>query len=199
MTGQIPDEVRYAGTCYQLTAVEGTGLFDPADHGLAAQPLSSACWRGFHCVYTVDGDRFLLDTVTIGLAPEHFRNLLLGYRPVKARRGLHPVAPRYHLAVQMPFTGRMLLGDDYVRVTYLHMGFLPAWTFVRVVELAFDDGVLVAARDRSDEAAEIRDRAGEEIGRPRNGEPAEQWISRTFSLGFGYSLPTLDEDRGGSA
>ncbi|MEV4415968.1 hypothetical protein [Catellatospora sp. NPDC049609] len=196
MTGQIADEVRHTGVDYQVVAVAGTGLFDPADHGLTPEPLSTACWRGFHCGYVIKADRLLLDEVTIGLPAEQRKTVLFG-RSSKTGRGAHRSAPTYRkLAAPMPFTGRLLLGDEYVRVAHLHMGFLPAWSYVQVVELTFDGGLLAATRDRSAEAARVRELIGAELARPGAGERIEDWVHRTFSLDFGYSLPDSGEERG---
>lgn len=44
MSAQIPDEIRYRGRLFALTAVEGVGGFDPAEHGLNPRPAGTACW-----------------------------------------------------------------------------------------------------------------------------------------------------------
>ena len=49
MTGQFPDELRYRGRLYAITAVDGRGLFDAREHGLEPGMLSTACWRGVWC------------------------------------------------------------------------------------------------------------------------------------------------------
>src|SRR6185503_295363 len=102
MTSQIPDVVVLDGRTYSLTAVEGHGLFDPADHGLEPQFISTACWRGFLCTYAVVEGRLVLDTLDIGLAERPPR---MG--PGRMDRRGHGNSWRLRrLSMPMPFTGR---------------------------------------------------------------------------------------------
>jgi hypothetical protein len=89
----------------------------------------------------------------------------------------------------VPFTGRLLLGAEYVPVGYLHMGFLPAWLYADIVEVVFDTGRFVACHDRSAELAEVRARLGADGLRPSPGEDTAAWVDRTFSRSFSYSWP----------
>jgi hypothetical protein len=66
VTSQISDEVRFHGVWYAITAVDGAGLFDPAEHGLKPGPLSTACWRGFICRYHIDQGQITLEDVEMG-------------------------------------------------------------------------------------------------------------------------------------
>ncbi|HZM76103.1 MAG TPA: hypothetical protein VFC19_10270 [Candidatus Limnocylindrales bacterium] len=66
MTAQIADEVDYPGTRYAITAVDGEGLFDPAEQGVTPGPSGTGCWHGFHCRYLIRQDRLILDEVHMG-------------------------------------------------------------------------------------------------------------------------------------
>ena len=66
MTAQIPDIVTYRGQQYSVAGIQGAGLFKPEDHGLVAQAFSTACWRGFHCEYSVEDAALFLEQVSIG-------------------------------------------------------------------------------------------------------------------------------------
>lgn len=66
MTAQIPDEVRFRGDRYAVTAVEGVGLFDPTGHGIEPGSLGSACRRGFVALYSIRGDQLELSAVRTG-------------------------------------------------------------------------------------------------------------------------------------
>jgi hypothetical protein len=119
VTTQIPDEVRYRGRWYAVAAVDGVGLFDPAASGLEPGPLSTGCYRGCRCWYTVRAGRLRLQRVEMG-RPESRSAVvrLAGVKPrVVARRDLHPGAWDYRrLDLDQPFTGRLLLGAAYVDV-----------------------------------------------------------------------------------
>ncbi|GAA4936924.1 hypothetical protein [Actinoplanes utahensis] len=191
MTSQMPDLVRFRGTEFIVTAVDGTVLFDPQAYGHRPVPLGSACWRGFFCEYTVNGDRLELTTVCLGPSDGGGRPpVLFGTKPGRASRIFRSGHGYTGLAAPVAFTGRLLLGDGHVAVGYLNMGFRPAWLCAEVVEAHFTDGVLTAEHDRSAAAAEVRDRLGEAGLRPRDDGDRGAWIDRTFSLSFDYSLPT---------
>jgi hypothetical protein len=85
------------------------------------------------------------------------------------------------------FSGGLLLGDDFLRDLYVHMGFHPAWKFREVHELVFEKGRVVRESDRSAEMAEFREAlAGRPLGpsNPADLEEVERWIRRCFSLDY---------------
>ncbi len=87
----------------------------------------------------------------------------------------------------MPFTGGLLLANDFVQDLYAHMGFHPAWKFHNVREVLFEAGRLTGDIDRAAEMAEVRTKfieqaksSGERVGRPADVE-IEAWIEKCFS------------------
>lgn len=90
------------------------------------------------------------------------------------------------LAIPIPFTGGMLLGQGFIDRLYVHMGFHPAWKYTRVVELRLDGGRLVDQCDRSAEMAELRRRieAGEVPDPLRS---RADWIQASFTLDYALS------------
>jgi hypothetical protein len=110
--------------------------------------------------------------------------------------GHHPGELCYRVAAPVEFTGRLLLGDDYVHVGYLHMGFTPAWLYANVRELIFDGGRLVGAYDRSAELAAVRERLGPAGLRPPRQATRPDWMDAAFSLSFTYSWPSPDQNGG---
>ena len=193
MTAQIQDTVHYDGTAFALTAVDGVGLFDPTAHGLTPAVLSTACWRGFICTYRVDKGTLLLTDLEIGLREnQHPQQTpdLFGQPAVRARaKPFHEGALQYRPAAPIIFTGRLLLGAKGATDIYLNMGFRPAWFYQDVRELVFADGLLLSTTNRSAAAAETRAVLGPDGAKPQNGESISDWVDRTFSLTFEYSLP----------
>jgi hypothetical protein len=60
MTLQIPDILRLRDQEYAVTAVDGSGLFDPQACGLqAGRLLSTGCWRGYICTYEITAQLLL--------------------------------------------------------------------------------------------------------------------------------------------
>lgn len=62
------------------------------------------------------------------------------------------------LHMPFPFTGGLLLTDDFINNFYEHMGFHEIWKFRHVREVLFQEGQIVADHDRSELMAHIRQR-----------------------------------------
>ena len=193
MTSQIQDEIEYRAKRYAITAIEGVGMFDPSDHGVRPRMLSTACWRGYICTYRIEDDALLLSQVELGLPTDsqHAGLRLFGHEPSKNHGAtMHSDAAFYELAEPIAFTGRLLLGADFVEGVYLNMGFSPAWLYHDVHEVTFTSGRLTDSTDHSTALAELRDRLGPQAARPHDGETVRAWVDRTFSRDFDYSWPT---------
>src|SRR5262249_23756305 len=87
MTAQISDVVVYRGRPHGIAGVNGSGLFDPREHGIRPTMISTACWRGYHCTYEVAEGCLLLTTVNLGLGPEDQAPRGRGGGPQLFRRG----------------------------------------------------------------------------------------------------------------
>lgn len=190
MTDQIPDEVRFEGTWFEVTAVDGTDLFDPAAHDLDPQALHTACWRGYICRYAIVDQRLLLQELRLGSEGEP--PPLSGAQPRWNAR--HHEWHYEGVDMPVPFTGRLLIGHGTIPdPPYLNMGFSPAWMYTEVRELTLQAGTLLSATDHSAAlAAQRHDLAATAAG-PAAGEPPLDWIPRTFSLTYDYSWPNRPE------
>jgi hypothetical protein len=185
MTSQIADQVVFEDEQYALTAVDGTGLFHPVEHGYEPRFLSTGCYRGFVCTYAVVADRLLLRDLELGSEDEPapfdgVRPQLVEYQGWQYDGLNRPVA----------FTGRLLVGTG--RPDYsprLNMGFCPAWLCEQVRELVFRDGQLLTATDCSAALAAVRAEIADFATEPPAGEDVGDWIDRTFSLTYDYSWP----------
>lgn len=187
VTAQAPDQVEIDGVEHAIAGVSGTGLFEPAEHGVQPFMIHTGCWRGFICTYAVAGDAFTLRDLRLGRAST------IGGEPIEEGTPLLGAAAaldggewvfRYDAYV-VPFTGTLLAGDGFVWSTYVHMGYAPAWKYERVVELAVDAGRVTARRDLSEQMAALRaeyERAAADPDGDRSDTPG--WIARTFGLGY---------------
>src|SRR5262249_28985845 len=146
------DQVLFEGNSFAVTAVDGTGLFDPTAHGLEPRPASTACYRGDVCRYAVVERRLVLQELE--LAPQAEPPRLGGVEP---RDDGHWGSRYQGLGISVAFTGRLLIGNgDVDDLPYLNMGFWPAWMYSEVHELTFQAGALLVAADRSAELAAVR-------------------------------------------
>jgi len=152
--------VWYRNKEFVIAGVNGSGLFQPEDHGLRPAATSSANWRGYVCSYRVKEDFLHLEELTIGLGAgeesQHPSPPALFGIEASVRPDGHEADYRFGSA-PIAFSGGLLLGKGFIDDLYVHMGFHPAWKFRQVVELMFEEGRLTAAHDHSQRIAEIRD------------------------------------------
>jgi hypothetical protein len=124
-------------------------------HGI--QPLSphTACARGWYTTYRADA-ALQVTRVDLGLAGDQWQPPLLG--------GVAPfrefsVWVYDGLALPVPYTGRLLLGADFLD-EYVYMGFQAASVCARGLELRCEEGRIVEQTDRSDELRSLREQGG---------------------------------------
>lgn len=189
VTAQLSDLVEFLGATYALAGVLGDPLFEPMDVGLKPVMISTACWRGYVCTYSVREDRLILSELLVGGQSE------LKGKQLTSDTALFGVAPELfepwrafkfqNLEVFVPFSGGLLVGGDVIRSHYVHMGFHPAWKFEHVLELLFKDGVVTEWHDRSSKVAQVRHaiEAGE-IDDPDGERGGINWVKKTFSLNY---------------
>ncbi|RSM75957.1 hypothetical protein DMH04_37260 [Kibdelosporangium aridum] len=181
----MPDEVLFGDTWFAVTAVDGTGLFDPGRHGLEPRWIHTACWRGHICRYAVLDGQLRLRDLVVGSEGEPRK--LGGVQPLD---GDYPEWHYRELDIAVDYTGRLLIGaGDVDDRPYLNMGFRPAWMYSEVHDLAFRAGMLISAVDCSAELVVVRAEVFDTAARRAPGEPIEDWIARTFSLSYDYSWP----------
>jgi hypothetical protein len=194
MTAQISDQFQFEGDAYALAGVCGSPLFDPVAHGFTPVANCSACWRGYVCGYAVDGQQLILDNLGINHAEGGRRDVLplpapasFAYTPMGKNGGSDMFSLHYEgLHLPVPFSGGLLIANQFIREFYVHMGFHPAWKYRRVHELIFENGRLLSHKDLSDEIASHRAQFANKEGAPdlADKEALSAWIASTFSLQY---------------
>jgi hypothetical protein len=213
MTAQIKDGFRYRKKSHSLAGINGSGLFDPAQHKIMPVAHSTNCWRGYYCTYEVEGRALLLTEVHLGLGKKD---------EVAAARGEGPLlfgkVPRRYtehgerrdwstgevttswessyfkidgIREPIPFTGGLLIGDDFIREMYFYTVFQPACTFRTVHELMFDSGRLIEEHNRSAQMAEFREMISSRRLKPgsqASEAEIEEWARRCSSLEYKAQL-----------
>jgi len=176
MTAQVPDKIRFEDLDYFITGIRGAGLFHPVENGLEPLPHTTACWRGFACRYAIVEGRLQLMALRINLREPP--DTLLGSPRSTSREGIAFPAEYRNLSHDVLFSGELLAGNDFIQELYAHMGFHPAWKFRHVQHFTFAQGLLMAQRDRSDEAAEFRRKVA------RSPDLGKTGIGESFGLHF---------------
>ena len=146
-------------------------LFDPTPHGLAPVPLITACWRGYICHYGVTDERLYLDSLEafvkeipaafLGTCPSSDWNAPQDYEAVwsayYSREGGFKAAFN-GLHCPLGFTGELLAGRGFINEPYFrNRAFQKAFKFRDVRHFTFSQGRLTDHRDRSQEAAAVRE------------------------------------------
>lgn len=186
MTAQVPDSVRIDGTDFDICGVRGEGLFDPESYGIETSAPNTACWRGYVCRYDIVNDHLVLDELRLWSEPRRW----LDNRPILedffgdrlAIDNDQTWIDANGLACAVPFTGGLLLGDDFVEDLYVHMGYQSAYKYRCVLELTFESGLLVSRSDRSPEMEEIRLREGRGDG--KRSQDVVAWINETCRIDY---------------
>jgi hypothetical protein len=186
MTAQVPDSVRINGMNFDLCGVRGEGLFDPGRYGIQTLAPHTACWRGFVCGYAVVKQRLVLDDLQLWSEPRRWPDIrplleeFFGER-LAIDDGQTSVNAK-GLACPLPFTGGLLLGDDFVEELHVRLGFQPAYKYRHVLELTFESGLLLSQTDRSIEMEEIRLRKGR--GDDQRRQDLVGWINDCFRIDY---------------
>lgn len=110
-----------------------------------------------------------------------------GIKPQKIRTKYASFDYSYDgLNLKSKFTGRLLIGKDFIKSMYVHMGFQKPKTFKTVLKLHVDDGNVIEIKDLSKDMENIRKR--EELHKRRDpnykyskGTPID-FIKDSFSL-----------------
>jgi hypothetical protein len=152
VTAQISDRVRFEGAEYVLLGPR-SGLFVPQGHGIEVTAMSTACWRGFHLLYTLT-DRLHLTHVHLQLKYAHEDVALFGKPPVRADSGRVEFRD---LDEPIDFTGKLWLGIGAMLDKYGRRAFAVPYLFERVHEVRLAGGAVTAAHDRSDAMADMRE------------------------------------------
>ena len=190
MTAQYSDTVVYQGEEFDVGGVNGSGLFEPKDHGVEPASMCTACWRGCVCHYLVDGQRLTLNRLGLWLAGEQALQADQGVGPKLFGQVPRCTSEQFgtYLYADMhgpvAFTGGLLLVRGFIEDLYVHMGFHPAWKFKEVHELIFRDGLLLSGKDRSAEMDQLREGMGSRPVRHDSMTSMADDIEKAFSLQY---------------
>lgn len=165
MTAQIGDTYKYRNKKYTIVAMSAAMRFHPRDYGLEAHSSSTACWRGFWCEYVIEDDRLLLRDLNIynhndnyprfygvEVSPQEFweDERIDKYGKVEKVRSPKRSERVYRdVNMPVPYTGKLLLGDGFLREYYIHMGYQHSWAYEKLIELVFEEGRLLECSDLS--------------------------------------------------
>lgn len=173
MTAQIGDIYKRHNDEYTIVAISAPLSFDPKNYGLEPHPSSTACYRGYWCEYDITDDGLFLENLYLfngdGNYPEFLGKSIapIEYQECDCYRGKkktrkkiprhmgHRVYKDVHLLI--PYTGKVLLGKDFLREYYIHMGYQRPFAYKTLVEYVFEEGIPLDIIDHSKTAEKLRE------------------------------------------
>lgn len=188
MTGQIANQFKYEGEIYELIGIDGESLYSAEDFGITTQTTSTACWRGYQTFYDCVDGKLILDSLHVrtedkitinGVVPNENEEL--------AEESWAFFNTIYeNLSLKTKFTGSILLGTDFIREMYVHMGFQSPESFKTVIEIEVNDGEITKITDMSTRMEERRKRGLEKPSHPPTHEDKDvgDWVKDRFSQDY---------------
>lgn len=160
MTAQIGDKYTYKNNQYCIVAMNRRVDFNPKTYGLNISPSCTACWRGFWCEYEIYDGGVVLKKLYVHTADDKYPDI----NGVKVNATEDPYEYMGHrlyndLNIGINYSGKILIGDEYMPEYYIHAGFQRAWAYKELKEFIFEKGILVKINDYSDAAELIREEA----------------------------------------
>ena len=186
MTAQMADKFRYEGEEYQLVGIDGSELYTAQDLGLEPKVASTACWRGHVMTYDCIDNVLVLDEMLIRTDEASPINGVNPKDPTYVVEGVEYKLSMFShmyegLRLKTKFTGSLMLGNDFIKSMYVHMGYQRAIAFRKILEIDVENGTITSVRDLSDEMEKRRLEDRDKGARPAQHESTEEWISDTFS------------------
>ena len=185
MTGQITNRFKYEGEFYELVAYHGESLYTAEDFGIIPQMASTACWRGYQTFYDcVDGE-LILDSLHVRTEDKIAIN---GVVPIKNEELDEDSWTFFNtiyenLSLKTKFTGSILLGKDFIREMYVHMGFQSPESFKTVIDIEVSNGDIIKITNMSARMEERRRLGLEKPSSPSTHEDKDvgDWVKDRFS------------------
>ncbi len=183
LTGQVSDEFRYNGEVFALVGINGEGLYMPSDFGMRTTMASTACWRGYQMFYDCVDGKLILDTMFANPTEPKQVN---GKDPQKQDENRRFNYVYENLGLKTKFTGRILLGKDFIQEMYVHMGFQSPESYQTVIEIEVKDGDIVKETDLSSTIAKRRQSGRNKPMQPSSHEDDDvrNWIEDRFSQDY---------------
>ena len=204
MTAQIEDIYKHENKNYTVVARSAGEIFEPEKYGLEPHGRATACYRGYWCDFETVDEELFLNNLYIYNKEDNYP--ALNGMPVspaefweskkKSKRSKNPEMvkiPAYfghrmyrNVHLQIPYTGKILLGSEFIQSYYIHMGFQRAWAYETLLELVFDEGLLMECNDLSHMAKEYREYMSEMKLNHRNPEKKDSkcFVEESFSMDY---------------
>ena len=196
MTAQFEDTIIYNQERYSITAETDSIDFDPWEYGLEPESICTACWSGYWCEYKITDSELYLHKLYIHNKGNEYPKLN-GKRVKMFPRFMRSLFHRvYKPKIHMQYTGKILLGKDFIDEYYIHMGFQRPYSYRTLIELVFSEGRLIECIDHSQAAERIRESIDTSKRNWEMGDDSTvKFVSEAFSRDYKTKAWWLDEEQ----
>ena len=189
MSAQVNDKFQYSGNSYDITLVQHPDSFF-CIHKLGISPASigTGCYRGYIASFALSGDKLILRNLQTGINKESTMPVKInGIMPEVERPGASAAGFGYRnvldyrdVNIVIPYSGSIIVTDDFISELYIHSGFQSLVSYRKVLEIVFDNGCFVKEYDLSDIVKLIRETNTEFDIEEMNKLP--WWVVKCFGL-----------------
>lgn len=155
MTMQIKDSVRFQGTEYSIFITDPPLVFSPQEYGITPQYCCTACHKGYWCAYSVENNNLLLSSLFLHSKDDSCPPIN-NVAPMTVETSVTCNIVYSGLSLPTNFTGRMLVGNGLIHTAQIEGILDSPWQYQKLLDLQFANGHLIAIKDESDTAKDIR-------------------------------------------
>ncbi len=158
MSAQFEDIYIFQNKSYSIIKAKPSACFEPKEYGLEPDTdCCSACWKGFHAVFSIVEKRLFIKDLFIETKDQIYPSIAGVQVKFQKEVDYFTFFPVYEsLSLFVPYTGKLLVGEGFLKEYYVHLGYQRLWAYQEVKELIFKDGILVEINDLSNLAAQLR-------------------------------------------
>lgn len=157
MSGQINDILKFGESEFSIIKLSQRINLNLSKYGIVPEDISSDCWRGYWCVYNISDNTLFLEDLYVH-SKDDFYPEIEGISPVSQEKHFGKYYLYKGLHINCNYTGKILGGNKFLREYYIHTWFQHPWAYQKLLELVFEDGILIETIDQSQLADSIRER-----------------------------------------
>lgn len=163
MTAQVGNKFRYKEREYSIVA-QSERLNKPSliNYGIIPKDTCTACYAGFWYSYNITDEGLFLEDIHVNSARGKYPKIN-GVLPDKAVDSMDMHVYK-NVNIKVDYTGKLLLGRDFLSDYYIHMGLQWPWAYETLTEFVFEKGSLVEINDQSEMSKHLRDVISKEDG-----------------------------------
>ena len=158
MTAQVGDSFIYKGDDYSIGAISEPIQFNPLEYGIKPVACCTACWNGYWCDYHISKEGIILENLYINAKDNYYPEINNVSPEREGKKSFLYMGHHLYknINIFMEYTGKILIGKDFINEYYIHMGYQRAWAYEVLEEVIFDKGKLIKTVDHSEMAKKLR-------------------------------------------